>query len=243
MAQPLFETSFTLRSPDTDLHAFWRPDAILTRLQEAAGDHASMLGAGFDALRQNNVAWVLSRMALEMDRYPVLGQRVTLRTWPGKARLGLFPRYFVLEDEGGAQLGRASSLWVLLDLQQRQMVQPQSCGVTVAENLELAPPMAAPGKIRPLEAAEQVTQRLPVYSDFDINGHVNNTRYATWLCDLFPAEQYKNRCIRDLLIHYHNEILPDQAVQLTLRQQNDAFTLQGSGDKPFFALSGSWADR
>lgn len=241
MIEPLFETSFTLRAPDVDLYGRMKADALLTRLQEAAGDHANLLGAGFSALRQRGIAWVLSRMALEMDCWPILGQRVTLRTWPGKTRLGLFPRYFMLEDESGAQLGRASSLWVLLDLDQRQMVQPQSCGITVAENLTLTPPMPAPGKIRPLEEAkEQLRQYAPVYGDFDINGHVNNTRYTAWLCDLFPAEWYQHRCIRSLLIHYHNEILPGQPLQLALRQQGDRFTLTGSGDSEFFALSGNW---
>ena len=39
-------------------------------------------------------------------------------------RRWFFPRYFIFRDASGAEIGRAGSLWVLLDIHTRKMTKP-----------------------------------------------------------------------------------------------------------------------
>ena len=89
----MLENTFTLRVAECDLRGAWRPGAILTELQEAAGLHSAALGCGREALLGVGAAWVVSRLALQMDRYPLYGEKITVRTFHGPARHSLFPRY------------------------------------------------------------------------------------------------------------------------------------------------------
>lgn len=41
--------------------------------------------------------------------------------------------------------------------------------------------------------------RAPQYSDFDVNGHVNNTKYLAWLCDALGFDALRGAYIGDLV--------------------------------------------
>ncbi|MCA1755263.1 MAG: hypothetical protein LC641_11310 [Spirochaeta sp.] len=58
-------------------------------LQEAASRQAAALGFGYDNLGENKLFWVLSRLAVEVYRYPHWNEELRVRTWPG----GLAPPY------------------------------------------------------------------------------------------------------------------------------------------------------
>ena len=103
-----------------DFTGHWQPGAIFRAMQEAADGHCHVLDLTFEHLRELGVAWVLSRAHLHMEDYPILGQRVTVRTWPGKTKHMFFPRYFTFEAEGKT-LGCASTLFVLMDLEERKI--------------------------------------------------------------------------------------------------------------------------
>ena len=44
----------------------------------------------------------------------------------------------------------------------------------------------------------------PAYTDFDVNGHVNNTKYADYILNSMPP--YENEKIRFMQIDYHLEV-------------------------------------
>ena len=66
----IYKEDFTVRSYQTDLNARMKPSAILEVMQEAAGQHSERLGLGRSALLAKNTAWVLTRVEVDMDRYP-----------------------------------------------------------------------------------------------------------------------------------------------------------------------------
>ena len=72
--EPVYETSFTLRAPDADFCAAWKPGAIFTAMQELGEAHSTLLNAGYFALREKGLAWVITRALLVIDRAPVIGE-------------------------------------------------------------------------------------------------------------------------------------------------------------------------
>ena len=233
------EKEFRLRVSECGANNLWRPGAILTEMQEIAGAHCDAVGCGREKLREEGIAWVVTRMSLHMERYPRMGETVRLKTFHRPVRHRFFPRYFEFLDQDGQRLGEASSLWLLMDLETRQSVAADRLPVPLPDNRDMPEIMPLPGNIRQLDAPETVIPRRAQYTDLDSNGHVNNTKYADWLCDALGMETMGIGRIDDLLIHYNSEILPDQEVELRLRREGPLFQLSGMrGDQIAFELGG-----
>jgi acyl-ACP thioesterase len=66
---------------------------------------------------------------------------------------------------------------------------------------EEACPIAKQGRIRVTEA-EPVASHRVVYSDIDINGHVNSIKYIEHILDLFPLDTYRTRQLRRFEVAY-----------------------------------------
>ncbi len=119
-----YDETFTILSRDCDMKGTWRLSSVLEFMQEAAGAHSLLLGCGREELLRKNIGWVLSRSELHMIRYPRIGEKVTLHTFPMPNRLSFFPRYYVFTDERGEMIGKAGTLWLLLDIETRKMLPP-----------------------------------------------------------------------------------------------------------------------
>ena len=226
-----YRESFILRTMDCDVNGVWRLSCILEAMQETAGIHMVQLGYGQQAMREKGIAWVLLRNALNMERYPLLGERVSVETFHTEPRHRLFPRYCIIRDAKEQIIGRASSLWVLMDLRTRHSISANSLNIQLPDNSDLEPPMALPSNIPPVENGskrEMVYQ--PVYTDLDVNGHVNNVRYADGLCNLLGVDVMRRYEIASIVLHYYAEVQPEQRLHLTLRQNNERGRLLGMSD-------------
>lgn len=234
-----YEETFTLKTRDCDMTGHWRPSAILEAMQEAAGMHSLLLGCGREDLIKQNTVWVLSRCELHMDRYPSVGEKITVSTFPMPVRICFFPRYFVITDERGEVIGKAGTLWLLLDIQTRHMLQPGAVANLIPDNRDLSVPMHLPATVGALQGEEFVSEYSPVYTDLDINGHVNNTRYADWLCNALGISMMTAWEPETLILNYNREVLPDQKIHLHRILRDREFRLFGRvGDADSFEIGG-----
>jgi len=225
-----FEKTFPLRISECDVNNLWRPDAILVEMQEIAGDHCSSMDAGRDTLLAHGVVWVLSRLHLQMNRYPATGETITLRTFHRPVRHRFFPRYFVITDASGETIGAASSLWLLMDFETRQSVSADRLPIPLLDNSDAPEPLPLPGAISALETPATEIAYEPLFTDLDPNGHVNNTKYADFLVNALGIETMRSHVIRDLTIHYNHELLPSHPLTLALRRDGDKAQLTGLRD-------------
>ncbi len=242
--QKTYQEEMLLRTSNCDFMGTWRPSAIFEAMQEASGMHSHLLGCGRDVLIEKGIVWVLSRVEVQMEKYPRIGDRVTVETFPVKNRRWFFPRYFVFKDEQGNRLGYACSLWVLLDISTRKMAPPDVVLPLIPDNSDLTPPMGLPATVMEAGGLETEAIRQPAYTDLDVNFHVNNARYMDWLCDALGWEVLEKRCLASVCINYDAEVRPDQEVKLALALNGDAFSLFGYHDgKRHFEIGGFLRDR
>jgi medium-chain acyl-[acyl-carrier-protein] hydrolase len=242
MMNGFWEQSRALRTGDVDIHAEWRAGGVFQAMQEVASAHCEEHGLGIRAMRERNLAWVISRARLHMERLPRLGETVTVRTWPKPPQHFFFPRYFAFFENGEA-IGAASMLYVQLDLTSRHMAKPW-LGGNDELTCDLEPSLPLPGAIPNLAAPVETVERVARYSDLDFNGHVNNARYLDWFYDCFPEEHFRAWRLTDTLIHYDREITPGERVELSLQQEGVLSVMKGASDgKLCFAISGEWAKR
>ena len=239
-----YDETFSLRARDCDLNETWRPSAILETMQDAAGAHSKLLGCGRDELVRRNIIWVLSRCEIHMDRYPKAGETVTVHTFPTPTRICFFPRYYIFTDARGEMIGKAGSLWLLLDLITRRMLPPGDVGKLIPDNRNLSVPMNLPATVGSLQGEEFVSEYRPSYTDLDVNGHVNNTRYADLLCNTLGIDLMKEYEPEHLVLNYNHEILPGHIVSLRRIMKGNEFRLSGRiGDVSAFDLGGTLRKR
>lgn len=242
--QKTYKEDMLLRTCHCDFRGSWRPSAIFEAMQEASGMHSHLLGCGRDALIQQGFVWVLSRMEVQMKKYPGVGDKISIETFPTSNRRWFFPRYFIFRNMQGDELGCAASLWVLLDLETRKMAPPDRIVHLIPDNSDLIAPMVLPSTVAEVEGEERKLTRKPVYSDLDVNNHVNNARYVDWLCDALGYSVLEKQTLRTICINYESEVRPDQAIELILKCQDGSFSLSGyHEDKRHFGISGTLMNR
>ena len=228
-----------IASYQTDLTARMKPSAILEIMQEMAGTHAELLNVGRSRLLPMNLCWVLTRVEVRMDRYPVSGEVITVETFPMPNRRVFFPRYFLFRDAQGNQIGYAGSLWVVLDINTRKMGNPAQIATLMPDNHALTAPMGMPATVEEIPGEAEEALRLPVYTDLDINGHVNNTRYLDWCCNALGIETLRRNVMKTFALNFNQEILPGQEVRTVLHRDEGRFSFSGfEGDVRHFDIGG-----
>lgn len=200
MALELHET-IQLRINQLDVAGRWKMASILVEMQELGERHAGELGFPREFLVRSGMCWVLYIQRIEMRAYPGLGDTVHMITWPGPIEGLFFPRRYRFERPDGTLYGEAATSWVLLSLENRRLLRPSALPGTLLVNTRRTSDMPMPGALR-MDGLEPLCRRSVVFSDLDINGHMNNARYAEWVCDLLDADRLRADGLKSLQINY-----------------------------------------
>lgn len=88
-------------------------------------------------------------------------------------------------------VGGVYSIWTLIDLNKRRIVRPQKVGITMPECEEYVSYVENYEPLLGIETHKQITREV-LYSDVDLNKHMNNARYLEWVMDLLPEDIKEN---------------------------------------------------
>ena len=190
--------------------------SVCNWLQEAASLNAESLAfskSDFEAAGEN-ISWVLTRLKVRIARFPKWEEKVSILTFPRGGRRIVAYRDFVLTGADGAELGRATSEWMLIDLASRKIVAIPD-GVFAAANTVREPVFGEEpfAKLRwdcKAESPDALSFRAR-RGDIDLNGHVNNVHYVEWLMEGRPDAA--GPC-RELDIVFKSETLAGEEVRV-----------------------------
>ena len=176
-------------SRDADGSGICRPSALLGHMQEAATLAAEYGGFGRKwTLEETRGFWMMVRMWYQLKRPLRWGEQITIHTWHRGGKGAMSYRDFDIYA-GEEQVGEAVSGWVLADQSTRKLIRLSK--ITVLDGTDggdLCKDITL-SKLRMPKEMEQVERRKMRYSDMDINGHVNNTRYADFACDALEMDK------------------------------------------------------
>ena len=237
-----FEQKFTIPCYDTD--ASWRlkPSSFMDLAQEAAGQHAVYLGFGYDDLIATNTAWILSRVHVEFVDAPKWRENITLRTWHKGLNRLFFLRDFILTDDEGRERVKATTSWLVLNLETRRLVRDPKLmeeGTVCLDNVIETP---ADKVVMPKDAEPQyVIDHHVAYSDVDMNGHTNNAMYMQWAMDAVDYDIASTRPVKWFTINFNHETKPGDVVALykVVKEEQDGrhvFVEGKVGDQSAFTV-------
>ena len=203
--------------PCYDTDASWRlkPTSFMNMAQEAAGRHAVYLGFGYDDLIKTNTAWILSRVHVEFIDTPKWREEITLNTWHKGLNRLFFLRDFVLTDNEGRERVKATTSWLVLNLETRRLVRDPKLiedGTVCTENALETPAdkVQMPKDVEP----ELVRTHHVSYSDIDTNGHTNNAMYMQWSMNSVGYDITSTRPVKEFTINFNHETKAGDYVEI-----------------------------
>ena len=226
-----YEYQTKIGSREVDGQGHCRPSALLGELQEAAVLAAEEGGFGREhTIREYGAFWMLARIWYRLERPVSMDDALTVRTWHRGGTGASMYRDFDLYIDG-APAGEAVSVWVLADVKSRRLLRLRdvsilegTSGGTLCKDM-LLPRLRLPGE---LAGAERRTLH---YSDTDINGHVNNTRYADFACDALRADLFpRGSFVQQLQIGYNAECRPGETLSLLTAREGERHFVRGVDD-------------
>ncbi|XP_022862840.1 palmitoyl-acyl carrier protein thioesterase, chloroplastic-like [Olea europaea var. sylvestris] len=200
-------------------------ESILNLLQETALNHvwmSGLLGDGFGAthgMMRNNLIWVVSRMQVQVDHYPIWGEVMEIDTWVGASGKNGMRRDWLLRSQAtGVIFARATSTWVMMNQQTRRLSKMPD-----EVRAELSPWFIEKQAIN--EESHEKIDKLddkalyvnsglkPKRSDLDMNQHVNNVKYVRWMLEAIPDEFLENHQLSSITLEYRRECGSSDVVQ------------------------------
>jgi len=206
--------------------------SVFKLLQEAAIRHANQFDTGTHAAIARGESWVLNRLAVAFHRYPRHEESIQIETWStGVQGFRGYRDYRIFVGDEIAVSG--SSLWLYIDLKTKSLIRVPAA---IAESFpSIAGNVFEPGLDKfsvvppgPASPACSVSLR---YSDYDSNGHVNNTSYFDFLQTALVKNNLSPKPAR-LQVKFLKEIRPEiEAVKVNLetRAAETIFSISGEG--------------
>lgn len=167
-----------IRYSELDENGYLKLEALLDHFQDCSTFHSEDLGFGVDYLKKNHIIWVMSSWQIVAERYPVLGERVTIATAPYDFKGFIGYRNFWVLDESGERIACANSIWTLLDTRTGRPVKPSE---EILNGYELSAAIEmdyAPRRIAVPEGLLQGEEIQIKKHHLDTNHHVNNGQYV-----------------------------------------------------------------
>jgi acyl-ACP thioesterase len=212
MTQVIWTQSYAVNTIVVDAQKRLGLVGLLSVLQDVAWAHADHLGHGYEATIDAGAIWILSRQKLVVAEWPVWGDQLTVRTWVRPIRGPLVHRdYEILVGE--RKVGECAASWLTLDMRTRRPVRLAVAGAQLQCRQDGALAFT-PEKIALRQDLAEAARFRVRNSDLDMNGHVNNTRYAQWILDSASPEAYRTRRVVGYEVNFLTEIQVGDAVAI-----------------------------
>ncbi len=192
--------------------------------QDAAGRHAMELGIGFPQLAEKHQMWIVSGVEYQVVATPRMYDTVRIVTWPLPAPSVTCRREYRMETLDGKVLVKGTSDWAIVDADQRKLLRARE---VYPQGLSYCTDLSVEGKmprLKEFEPAGEGVTFTPGYAQLDMNGHVNNTKYANLILDCLSFGEEDT--IKEFQIHYRKELMAHQPVTVyTLREGNTIYAM------------------
>jgi medium-chain acyl-[acyl-carrier-protein] hydrolase len=226
MKQSVWKQSYNINTflvtPEKRLGLF----GLLNLIQDTAWIHATHLGHGYETMLEEQTAWILTRQKLQVSEWARWGDQLELVTWirPITGLLAIRDFEFHLH---GKKVGSCTTQWLIMNLKTRKPAE---------KLLELSPDKYRQDSVSDLEASKihlnsslkELAEFHVRNSDLDLNGHVNNTRYAQWILDSVAYEKHLQFVLNEYEVNFLNETKSGDKIKILGGEvSNDRFQFQG----------------
>lgn len=215
-------TSYYLPYSYFDFKDELKPSSLLDLAQEAATASADELGFGYADLKPEGYGFIIVNSYCEFRRPVMLGERITMQTWPLPPRRVFFERHYraLVGDE---EVAAVASRWCLVDLQNFSLLLPEAMGGAHTRCPYRAEKVVQPPawKIPHVKDGKEIYRMRVGVSHCDHYLHANNAKYADFFFDCFTMDELRARKIKAFQITYGKQAKPGCELVLVREDTED----------------------
>ena len=231
-----YSQKFIVTIYDIDICGNLKPSSILNYFQEVATRHAIELKIDYYNLIIHNEYWVLSRICAEIDKYPKLGDEITVVTYPIAPRMIDCDRDYYILDSNGNIIIRGVSKWLILDSQTHKI---KRINLQYFNGLKFIDKRAIQDpnwKVEPANNMIEIFKNRVRLDDIDINRHMNNAKYANVAYNALDPSDILEKNIKSFSVNYLSEMKynQDYTVKKFYNNKHDVIIEIECENKPAF---------
>jgi acyl-ACP thioesterase len=219
-----YQEQLSIKSYHTNQYGQASISSLFNILIEAAWAHAQVMDWGYDSLKSNNLFWVLSRMYFQVEKYPAWQDQITLNTWSAGTDGMYAYREYILENEKGEMILRASSAWLILDMETRKIFRLSEFRDTFPKRIDQNA-CRPPKRIKPDVHPNQLIYYPVLFSELDINKHFNSVKYVERVLDDFGIDFLNSHEPAELEVNYLKEGQAGDRIAVTNTQLSESENL------------------
>lgn len=232
---PVYKESYFLSAGETNAEQELSLPILTSKIIDIATAHANSLGIGNPSMKDMNAGWVLSRLTIEMKKFPKVNDTYTISTWIESLNRHFSERAFRISSEDGDTYGYVRSIWMVMHTidhtnvglshislpqelisGEKPPILPQARHQTIVE--DKTDNELPKGVIR---ATEPVFEYRFKYCDLDSYRHVNTIRYVTLLLNRFSLQQHDEAFVKRLELSFLHEAKYGMDTQLLRSDSED----------------------
>lgn len=202
--------SFTVALHEAGPGGTIKVPSVFNYLQTAAGSHSNAIGFGGADILKKGYSWVISRYRLSIIKLPSLFDNITVTTWRfGEVNHYAIREFLVTDNEGGIMI-KGTSSWILLNIFERKPVVPSKLFPGYPLDHERALDDDFPS-IKQVSSPEKVKEFPVRLNDLDMNKHVNNSVYSSFIMET-GEDMSEGKRLKDITLNFRAEAYYGQTV-------------------------------
>jgi len=192
--------TYRINTHDCDAEGIVRASLTLRYMQETANLQMKNQHPSNEELRERDMAFLLSRICMRIYVPLYAGDGITVTTWACESRGVSYNRCYRI-CRGNEVTAEAAAVWGLVGISDRRLIRVGEVdfGFAVDEPLDIPTRVRIPHD----RTLSLVGERQIVYSNLDVNRHMNNTNYPDMLCDFLPDMESKR--VKEMSVSFANE--------------------------------------
>jgi len=183
---------------------FIKPHIILNIFQDIAEKSANSLNFGLQKLQEQGLSWYLLNYHIKINNYPKYNDNIHFQTWPCTTIKGLKAvREFLVTNSDGEIIIMASSAWLLVDLKTKRPVKLEKVSYKTFSQRVLE------SEFEKISDITDITNQKSfdvLYSEIDINKHVNNSIYFVWALETIPPDIFTQYYPAEIEISFKSNV-------------------------------------
>ncbi|MDF2503686.1 MULTISPECIES: acyl-ACP thioesterase domain-containing protein [Clostridium] len=209
-----YEKSYRVHHYEADRNGRAFVASFINYFEDLALNHSESLDMGINYLLKNNIAWVVYKWDIKINKYAMLGEILRVRTWAHSVRRFYAYRKYEIINSLGEVIATANSLWFMININRRR---PCKIKQEIWEKFGLTEEDNAPIEFEKLREPTNITEEKTFYvrySDIDTNKHVNNVKYVSWALETVSEEILNDYKLKQLKIDYDKETAYGEAIKV-----------------------------
>ena len=219
----IFKKEYTVGHLDIGTTSKMANIGFLRMLEDIASLHGSTMGLSPVKILETKLTWIILGWHVEILERPQFLEKITISTWITGIYKKIYSfRDFEIYNESGKLIAKASSKWLLYNIEKKmpvRIVDGYLDKFNPVENFVFGTLDST--SLKEITADEEVFNYTVLKKDIDVNLHLHNTHYLSIAEETLPMDIFKDNLFNNFNIAYKKQFLYNDLICCHLKVDED----------------------